>query len=178
MSSLSLVFIWLDKRLGNLPGGNEKIKGKFRKLLSPIRQFDKPTLCLDCIEQSLKDKRILFLTSTAFVDEIFLKKLASLSNIHHIYIYDQEGIDYQINDTNLNKKMGSQRIIQFDENLYEQIILDLINIYSNESDRLKEGKEAKELLESSIKLLDTIDDKDENLQQMEKNLITRIEHLK
>ncbi|CAF5111324.1 unnamed protein product, partial [Rotaria sp. Silwood1] len=35
-------FIWLDKRIGNLPGGNQKLKEKFRKLLSPLRQFDKP----------------------------------------------------------------------------------------------------------------------------------------
>jgi hypothetical protein len=177
MSSLSLIFIWLDKRIGNLPGGNEKLKEKFRKLLSPIRQFDRPTSCLDCIEQSLKDKRILFLTSNAFADELFLKKIASFSNIYYIYIYDQQGNDYQINDTTLNEKMGSKRIIQFDENLYEQIILDLINIYSNESDRLGSGKEAKEFLESAVKFLNTIDDKDQDLQQMEKNLKSRINHL-
>jgi len=177
MSSLSLVFIWLDKRIGNLPGGNEKIKEKFRKILSPIRQFDRPTSCLDCIEETLKDKQILFLTSNAFVDELFLKKIASLSNVYHIYVYNQQGIDYKINDTNLSNKMGLKRVIQFDERLYEQLILDLINIYSNESNRLDKGKEAKELLESAVKLLDTIDDKDQDLEQMVKNLKSRINHL-
>jgi len=177
MSSLSLIFVWLDKRIGNLPGGNEKIKEKFRKILSPIRQFDRPTSCLDCIEQTLKDKKILFFTSNVFADELFLKKIASLSNVYHIYIYDQQRIDYQINDTNLSKKMSSKRIIQFDECLYEQLIMDLINIYSNESNKLDKGKEAKELLELAVKLLNTIDDKDQDLEQMEKNLKSRINHL-
>jgi hypothetical protein len=178
MSSLSLIFIWLDKHVGNLPGGNEKIKEKFRKILTPVRQFDRPTTCLNYIKQNLKDKRILFLTSDVFADELFLKEIASLSNIYHIYIYNQQGIDYQINDGSLNEKMGLKRIIQSDECLYKQIILDLINIYSNESDRLEKSKEAKELLESAIKLLKTIDDKDQDLQQMEESLISRIDHFK
>ncbi len=178
MSLLPLTFIWLDKRIGNLPGGNEKMKEKFRKILSPLRQFDRPTSCLDCIEQSLKDHRVLFLTSNIFADDVFLKKIASLSNIHRIYIYNQQATDYQINDANLAKKMGSERVIQFDERLYEQVVLDLMDIYSKESDRLGKGKEAKELLESAVKLLNTIDDRDEDLQQMENNFICRINHLK
>lgn len=176
-SSLSLIFVWLDKRVGNLPGGNEKLKGKFRKILTPIRQFDKPTSCFDHIELSLKDKRVILLTSNAFADEIFLKKIASLPNVNHIYVYDQQGNNYQMDDTNLNQKMGFKRVIQFDERLYEQLILDLITIYSNESDRLETGRDAKDLLESAMKLLDTIDDKDQDFQQIEKNLKSRIMHL-
>ena len=177
MSSLSLIFVWLDKRVGNLPGGNEKLKDKFRKLLTPIRQFDRPTSCLDHIELSLKDKRVFFLASDVFADELFLKKVASLPNVEHIYVYDQQGNDYQMTDTNLSKKMGSKRVIQFDERLYEQLILDLINIYSNESDRLGKCRDAKDLLESAIKLLGTIDDKDQDLQETEKYLKSRLHHL-
>ncbi len=66
MTTLSLIFVWLDKRVGNLPGGNEKLKGKFRKILTPIRQFDKPTSCLDHIELSSKDKHVIFLTTDIF----------------------------------------------------------------------------------------------------------------
>jgi hypothetical protein len=181
MSSLPLMFIWLDKRIGKLPGGNEKLKEKFRKILSPIRQFDKPTSCLDFIEESLKDKRVLFLTSHIFADELFLNKIASLSNVCRIYVYDQQGKNYQMDDSNLKKKMGLERVIQFDERLYEQLVLDLIDIYSNESNRLENGKqskEAKELLESAVKLLDTIDDKDEDVERIENNLVYRINHLK
>ncbi len=177
MSSLSLIFVWLDKRVGNLPGGNEKLKSKFRKLLTPIRQFDKPTSCLDHIELSLKDKRVIFITSDIFADESFLKKVASLPNVNHIYVYEQQGNDYQMDDINLKQKMGLKRVIQFDERLYEQLILDLITIYSNESDRLGTGIDAKELLESAMKLLQTIDDKDQDLQQMERNLKSRMIHL-
>ncbi len=177
MASLSLIFVWLDKRVGNLPGGNEKLKGKFRKILTPIRQFDKPTSCYDHIELSLKDKRVVFLTSDAFADEFFLKKIASLPNVNHIYVYDQQGNDYQMDDINLNQKMGTKRVIQFDERLYEQLILDLITIYSNESERLGTGRDARELLETAIKLLDTIDDKDQDLQQMERNLKSRLMHV-
>ncbi|CAF2145331.1 unnamed protein product [Rotaria magnacalcarata] len=178
MSSLSLVFIWLDRRSGNLPGGNQKLKEKFRKLLSPIRQFDKPNSCLDSIELSLKDKCVFFLTSDSFADEEFLKKIASIPNIYRIYIYDQQGNGYQFDDANLIKKLGSERIIQFDEQLYKQILLDLIKIYSKESDQAGQGKQAKELLESAVKLINTIDDKDEDLQQLEKYLLTRIGYLK
>lgn len=178
MSSFSLIFVWLDKRIGNLPGGNQELKEKFRKLLSPIRQFDKPAACLDSIELSLKDKRIFFLTSNTFADEEFLKKVASFANIYRMYIYDQERNDYQINETNLAKKMGSERIIQFDEQLYKQIVLDLIKIYSNESDRIGSIKETRELLESATILLNTIDDKDEDIQQIEKYLLSRINSLK
>ncbi|CAF1659306.1 unnamed protein product [Rotaria magnacalcarata] len=152
MSLLSLVFIWLDRGNGNLPGGNQKLKEKFRKLLSPIRQFDKPNSCLDWIELSLKDKCVFFLTS--------------------------DRNNYQFDDTNLARKMGSERIIQFDEQLYKQIILDLIKIYSKESDQAGQGKQAKELLEFAVKLIHTIDDKDEELQEMEKYLLTRISYLK
>ncbi|CAF0897925.1 unnamed protein product [Rotaria sordida] len=175
MSLLSLVFIWLDKCIGNLPGENEKLKEKFRKLLSPIRQFDKPSSCLDSIELSLKNKCIFFITSNSFVDEEFLKKIASLSNVYRIYIYNQEGNDYQFTDTNLIKKIGLERIVQFDEQLYKQIILDLIKIYSKESNQ---SRQAKELLKSAVKLLNTIDDKDEDLQDIEKYLISRIHNLK
>ncbi|CAF3321707.1 unnamed protein product [Rotaria socialis] len=82
------------KRIGNLPGANQKLKEKFRKLLSPIRQFDKLTSCLDSVELSLKDRCFLFLTSDSFADEEFLKKIASLPNVYHIYIYDQQGNIY------------------------------------------------------------------------------------
>ncbi|CAF3413699.1 unnamed protein product, partial [Rotaria socialis] len=82
------------KRIGNLPGANQKLKEKFRKLLSLIRQFDKLTSCLDSVELSLKDRCILFLTSDSFADEEFLKKIASLPNVYHIYIYDQQGNIY------------------------------------------------------------------------------------
>ncbi|CAF3164772.1 unnamed protein product [Rotaria socialis] len=74
--------------------------------------------------------------------------------------------------------MGSERIIQFDEQLYKQIILDLIKIYSKEYDQAGQGKQAKELLESVVKLINTIDDKDEELQQMKKYLLSRISYLK
>jgi len=104
MSLLPLTFIWLDKCIGNLSDGNEKMKEKFRKILSPLRQFNRPISCIDCIEQSLKDQRIIFLTSHVFSDELFLKKIASLSNVYRIYIYDQQGNDYRINDGNLHKK--------------------------------------------------------------------------
>ncbi|CAF3306998.1 unnamed protein product [Rotaria socialis] len=178
MSSLSLGFVWLDRRSGNLPGGNQKLKEKFRKLLSPIRQFDKPNSCLDSIELSLKDKCLFFLTSDSFADEAFLKKIAAMPNIYRIYIYDQQGNNYQFDDTNLARKMGSERIIQFDEQLYKQIIVDLIKIYSKESDQAGQGKQAKELLESAVTLINTIDDKDEDLEQMENYLLTRISYLK
>lgn len=178
MASFSLIFIWLDKRIGNIPGANQTLKENFRKLLSPIRQFDKPSSCLDATEFSLKDKRIFFITSNSFADHEFLKKLASLSNVYHIYIYNQEGKDYQINDSNLNKKMGLDRIIQFDEQLYKQIVIDLIQMYSNDSSQLANVQQAKQSLEYALKLLNTIDDKDEDLQQMENYLLSRINCLK
>lgn len=177
MSSLSLIFVWLDKRVGNLPGGNERLKAKFRKILTPIRQFDKPTACLDHIELSLRDKRVVFLTSDVFAEELLLKKIASLPNVHRIYVYDQHGRDYQMDDRDLQAKMGAKRVVQFDERLYEQIILDLANIYSQESDRLGSGVDARDLLESAIKLLDTLDEKDQDLEQLEKNLRARLSHL-
>ncbi|CAF1333314.1 unnamed protein product [Rotaria magnacalcarata] len=178
MSSLSLSFIWLDRRNGNLPGGNQKLKEKFRKLLSPIRQFDKPTSFLDSIESSLKDRYVLFLTSDSFADEEFLNKIASLPNVYRIYIYNQQENNYQMDDINLAEKMGSERIIQFDEQLYKQIILDLIKIYSKESDQAGQGKQAKELFEFAVQLINTIDDQDEDLQQMEKYLLSRISYFK
>lgn len=177
MSALPVMFVWLDKRLGNLPGGNEEMKKKFRKLLIPIRQFDKPASSLDHIALSLKDKHVLFILTNAFADELFLKKLALLPNVSYIYIYDQEEYHHQIDDENLNKKMGLKRIIQFDERLYEQITMDLINMYSNESVRLDKGRDAKDLLESAIKLLNNFDDKDEYLQQMENNFKCRLNQL-
>ncbi|CAF3307007.1 unnamed protein product [Rotaria socialis] len=101
-----------------------------------------------------------------------------MPNIYRIYIYDQQGNNYQFDDTNLARKMGSERIIQFDEQLYKQIIVDLIKIYSKESDQAGQGKQAKELLESAVTLINTIDDKDEDLEQMENYLLTRISYLK
>jgi len=171
------MFVWLDKRVGHLPGGNEVMKTKFRKLLVPIRQFDRPTSCCDHIDLCLKDKHVFFLTSNAFADDLFLKQVASIGHIHRIYIYDQEGIHFQSNDENLNEKMGSKRIIQFDERLYEQIVIDLVEIYCSESDRLGETRDAKDLLEIALKLVKNIDDKDEHLQQLEKNLHSRLNHL-
>lgn len=176
MSVLPMMFVWLDKRVGHLPGGNELIRSKFRKLLVPIRQFDRPTSCCDHIELCLKDKHVFFLTSNAFVDDLFLKQIASIGHIHRIYIYDQEGTHYENNDENLNEKMGLKRIIQFDERLYEQIVIDLIDLYCSKSDRLGETRDAKDLIENARKLLDTIDEKDQDLQEMEKHLESRLSH--
>jgi hypothetical protein len=181
MSSMSYVFIWLDQRIGNLPGGNEKLKEKFRKVLSPIRQFDKPTLCLDFVQDSIKDKRVLFLTSAVFAEEEFLRQIASLSNVIHIYIYDQDNHDHPTNDKLLEEKMGVERVIHFDERLYEQLINDLIKLYSNEGDRLERGrqtKEAKQLFQYAAQLIDTIDDKDQELEQIQRDLFARIDRIK
>ncbi|CAF3941537.1 unnamed protein product, partial [Rotaria magnacalcarata] len=54
----------------------------------------------------------------------------------------------------------------------------IIKIYFKESDHAGQGKQAKELLESAVTLINTIDDKDDDLQQMEKHLLTRISYLK
>ena len=51
-------------------------------------------------------------------------------------------------------------------------------MYSNETGQLGNVKEAKELLEYSRKLLNTIDDKDEQYEQMENYLISRLNFLK
>jgi len=178
---MSLIFIWLDQRIGNLPGGNEKLKEKFRKILSPIKQFDKPTNCIDFIKDSIKDKQVIFLTTAVFAEEDFLKTIASLSNVTFIYIYDQLNKDHNINDKLLQDKMGSQRIIHFDETLYEQLIKDLVQLYQNEGDKLiklKQTKQAKPLFQLAIQLIDTIDDKDQHLQQIQQDLIDKIDRIK
>ena len=178
---MSLVFIWLDQRIGTLPGGNEKLKEKFRKVLSPIRQFDKPTLCLDFLQDSIKDKRVLFLTSHVFAEEEFLRTIASLPNVIHIYIYDQFNKDHQTNDQNLQEKMGQNRVIHFDERLYEQLIYDLIQLYQNQGDllqRTNKKKESKELFEYAAQLIDTIEEPDEDFQQIQRDLFSRIDQIK
>jgi len=178
---MSLVFIWLDQRIGSLPGGNEKLKEKFRKLLSPIRQFDKPTICADYIRDSIKDKRVLFLTSAVFAEEEFVRTIASLSNVIYIYIYDQQNKDHTTNDKILQEKMGSERVIHFDERLYEQLVYDLVQLYQNEGIHLlkeKQKKEAKQLFELAAQLIDTIDDKDEHLQQIQRDLFAKIDSIK
>jgi len=178
---MSLIFIWLDQRIGNLPGGNEKLKEKFRKILSPIKQFDKPTNCIDFIKDSIKDKQVIFLTTAVFAEEDFLKTIASLSNVTFIYIYDQLNKDHNINDKLLQDKMGSQRIIHFDETLYEQLIKDLVQLYQNEGDKLiklKQTKQAKPLFQLAIQLIDTIDDKDQDLQQIQQDLVDKIDRIK
>lgn len=180
MSSIPLIFVWLDQRIGNLPGGNEKLKEKFRKILSPIKQFDKPTICTDFIQDSIKDKRILFITSGVFAEKDFLEKISSLSNVIYIYIYDQLNKDYQINNKNLQEKMGEQRIIHFDERLYEQLIQDLVHLYQIQGDKFiqdKQNKEAKLFYELSKQLIDTIDDKDQDIQQIQQDLITKIQQI-
>jgi ribonucleotide reductase beta subunit family protein with ferritin-like domain len=181
MSAMSLVFVWLDQRIGNLPGGNEKLKDKFRKVLSPLRQFDKPTICLDFLRDSIKDKRVLFLTSGVFAEEDFLRQVASLSNVIYIYVYDQQNKDHNTNDQTLLDKMGVERVIHFDERLYEQLINDLIQLYTNEGDqceRARQKKEAKQLFEYAAQLIDTIEDQDQDLQQIQRDLFARIDRIK
>jgi tRNA isopentenyl-2-thiomethyl-A-37 hydroxylase MiaE len=178
---MSLIFIWLDQRIGNLPGGNEKLKEKFRKLLSPIKQFDKPTICTDYIKDSIKDKRVLFLTTAAFAEEDFLRTIASLSNVIFIYIYDQQNKDHTINDQIIHDKMGSQRIIHFDERLYEQLVNDLVQLYQNEGDRfikIKEIKQAKPLFQLALQLIDTVDEKDQDIEQIQRDLFEKIDRIK
>lgn len=178
MSSLSLIFVWLDKRVGNLPGSNEHLKSRFRKLLNPIRQFDRPTACFDHIELSLKDKRVIFLTSDAFADEELLIKLAALSHVCHLYVYDQHGRNYRMSDEYLREKMNWLRVIQFDEHLYEQMIRDLLDIAEKEIDRLGKGRDAQDVVEFARKLLGTIEDKDEDFRAMELNWTMRANQLK
>jgi len=178
---MSLVFVWLDQRIGSLPGGNEILKEKFRKLLSPIKQFDKPTNCADFLQDSIKDKRVIFLTSGVFAEEEFLRTIASLSNVIYIYIYDQKNNDHNTNDKNLQEKMGQQRVVHFDERLYEQLVYDLVHLYQYEGDKLeraRQTKEAKQLFQSAVQLIDTIEEKDEDLQQIQTDLIQRIERIK
>jgi hypothetical protein len=178
---MSLVFVWLDQRIGNLPGGNENLKEKFRKVLSPIRQFAKPTLCLDFIRDSMKDKRVLFLTSAVFAEEDFLRNIASLPNIVYIYIYDQENQIHNTDDKILSEKMGLQRVNVFDERLYEQLINDLVYLYKNHGDLLERGrqrKEAKQFYEYAKQLIDTIDNKNEEFEEVQRDLILRIDRIK
>ena len=178
MSSLSLVFVWLDKRLGSLPSNNERIKGKFRELLSPLKQFDKPTACEDFLHQSLKDKRVFFITSGVFADEMLLKKISSMSQVSRLYIYDPDGHAYPLVDPHLRSKMGEERVIQLDERLYEQIVLDLVDFCSKESVRLEKEKksvEGKEHLHLAMKWLKTIDERDdEHIEQIEQELLSRL----
>ena len=153
------------------------MKGKFRELLSPLKQFDKPTMCEDFLHQSLKDKRVFFITSGVFADEMFLKKISSMAHVTRLYIYSPEGHDSPLNDSNLKAKMGEERIIQVDERLYEQVILDLVDFSSKEALRLekeKKGKEAKEQLQTAIKWLKTIDEPDEEMQRIEAELLVRL----
>ena len=181
MSSMSLIFIWLDQRTGNLPGGNEKLKEKFRKILAPIRQFDKPTICFDYVRDSTKDKNVIFLTSNTFAEEDFLRGIASLTNVIYIYVYDQDNRGNTTNDKTLLEKMGTKRIINFDELLYEQLVYDLSQLYQNQGDQLvkqKENKQAKQLYENAMQLIDTVDDKNEDLQAIEQNLSEKIQRMK
>jgi hypothetical protein len=53
----------------------------------------------------------------------------------------------------------------------------VVTLYSNQSERLETGRDARELLETAIKLLDTIDDNDQDLQQMERNFESRLMHV-
>jgi hypothetical protein len=178
---MSLVFVWLDQRMGSLPGGNEKIKEKFRKLLSPIRQFDKPTICTDYLKDSMKDKNVLFLTSNVFAEQDFLRTIASLPNVIYIYIYDQLNQTYSFTDQILQEKLSEERIIHFDERLYEQLVCDIIYLYQNEADRLqraRQTKEAKQLFQSAAELIDTIDEKDQDIQQIQRDLFAKIDKIK
>ena len=178
---MPLLFVWLDQRIGSLPGGNEKLKEKFRQILSPIKQFDKPTMCADFIKDSIKDKQILFLTSNVFADQEFLRSIASLSNVIYIYIYDPSNNQHSINDQILQEKMGQQRIIHFDERLYEQLVYDLIHLYQIKADQLHRGrqnKEAKQLFQLATQLIDTIDDKDSDLEQIQRDLFIKIDQIK
>lgn len=177
MSSLALIFVWLDKRVGHLPGSNEIFKSKFRKLLNPIRQFDRPTACFDHIELSLRDKRVIFLTSDAFADEQFLIRLAALAHVKHLYVYNQQEQNYQMSDENLREKMDWKRVIQFDEYLYEQMVKDLLQISAKEIDRLANGRDAKDVIDLAMKYLQTIDEKDEDFQRMENHFKLRLNQL-
>ncbi len=181
MSSMSLVFIWLDQRIGYLPGGNEKLKEKFRNILSPIKQFDKPTNCFDYLKDSIKDKRVLFLTTKSFAQQDFLHSIASLPNVIFMYIYDTSNQDYAINDQIIQQKMGEQRIIHFDEILYEQLITDLVFLYQNQGEILlkeKQNKEAKQLFQTASLLIDNIEEKDQDLQQIQTDLLAKIGKIK
>ncbi|CAF1105093.1 unnamed protein product [Rotaria magnacalcarata] len=181
MSSNSLIFVWLDKRMGYLPGGNEKLKDKFRKILSPLRQFDKPTACYDFLQDSTKDKKVFFLTTNIFAEEDFLRQIALLKSVHFIYIYDQENKPFTTNDKNLLEKMGSKRLIHFDEILYEQLIYDLIQLYKNQAEQLvkdKQNKEAKQLFEYSLQLIDTVEEHNQDLQTIQQDLFEKIQQIK
>ena len=182
MSSKSILFVWLDQRLGNLPGGNEKLKEKFRKLLSPIKQFDKPTNCYDYLKESTKDKEIFFLMTNSFAQQQFLQSIASLPNLIHIYIYDQTSNgQYQLNQPILQQKIGEERIIRFDERLYEQIIIDLVRFFENHGDFLqksKQNKEAKQTFQLALQYIENIDEKDDDIQQIQQDLTNKINQIK
>ncbi|CAF0870589.1 unnamed protein product [Rotaria sp. Silwood1] len=167
--------------MGYIPGGNEKLKEKFRKILSPIRQFDKPTSCYDFICDSTKDKHVFFLTTSVFAEEEFLRKIASLTNVSFIYVYDQDNKQFTTNDKNLLEKMGSQRLIHFDEILYEQLIYDLARFYKNQADQLilgNQSKQGKQLLEYAVQLIDTCDDLNQDLQLIQQDLKEKIQRVK
>lgn len=178
MSTLGFIFIWLDKRVGNLPGSNEHLKSQFRKLLNPIRQFDRPSACFDHIELTLKDKRVIFVTSDAHADEDLLIKLAALPHVYHLYVYGPNGRNYRMADGNLREKMNWLRVIQFDEHLYEQMIRDLMNIAEKQFDRLGKGQDARDVVGFARKFLATIEDKDEDFRMMDINWIARENALK
>lgn len=181
MSSGSLLFIWLDKRTGYIPGGNEKLKEKFRKILSPIRQFDKPTNCYDFIRDSTKDKKVLFITTSTFAEEDFLHQIALLTNVYFIYIYDQDNKQFNTNDKNILEKLGSQRLIHFDEILYEQIITDLIQLNKNQAEifiKNKQFNEAKQLIEYSLNLIETCDEINQDLQIIQQDLYEKLKDIK
>ncbi|CAF3464336.1 unnamed protein product, partial [Rotaria sp. Silwood2] len=135
----------------------------------------------DFIHDSSKDKYVFFLTTSVFAEEEFLRKIASLANVFFIYIYDQDNKQFTTNDKTLSEKMGSQRLIHFDEILYEQLIYDLISFYKNQADQLikdEQSKQAKQLLEYATKLIDTCDDINQDLQLIQQDLNDRIRRIK
>lgn len=184
MSTNPLVFIWLDKRLGSLPGGNDRMKEKFRQLFSPLKQFDKPTSCEDHIEQNLKEKKIFFVTSSAFADETLLKKIGALPQVVHLYLFDPT------NATNLTTicsadplktKMGAERHIQFDENLYERLLLDLIRFHADvaaQHEKQRNVGQAKESLQAALNFFELIDEKDSQTDELEASLRDRLQKVK
>ena len=141
-------------------------------LLGPLKLFDKPTSCEDFIDQNSKEKKIFFLTSSSFADETFLKKISSFPQIVQIYLFDStNSIQLSTNSNEkLKTKMRSQR----------QILVDLIEFHSNVSiqfEKQRNSSQAKESLQQAMKLFDFIDDKDQQLINLEENLHERLEKL-
>jgi len=117
------VVVWLDEHIG-VPGNNETMKNRFRRITYPLHTFIDVQSTIDFIHQQDKNKKTVFLITSGTLGEHIVAQIYNLTCLRQILIF--------CGNMNHHRKWAEdyiEKILMFDSD--EELLIRLTNEIAN-----------------------------------------------